>query len=276
MPYRRWRLIRSGALGGAENMALDEALLEAVASGRSRPVLRLYRWDPPTVTLGYGQRGRHAVNLAACRDLGLDVVRRSTGGRAVLHDREATYAVISPERSDLFPGGILGNYRRIADVLRQTLASLGLEASMAPGRSRGSGAGEVPAVCFTAPSAYELVFRGCKVTGSAQKRQGNAFLQHGSIPVEIDVDRLCRALSASAGVPESGIRHLLESVGWLNRWLEQPVEIGTVEDRLIESFCSSWDIALEEDCPTPEERARAAVLCREKYENPRWNLQGIA
>lgn len=276
MSHHRWRLIRSGALNGAENMALDEALLEAVAAGRSRPVLRLYRWDSPTVTLGYGQRGRHAVNLAACRDLGLDVVRRATGGRAVLHDQEATYAVISPERSDLFPGGILENYRRIAEVLQQTLASLGIESSMSPGRSRGAGAGEVSGVCFAAPSAYELVFRGCKVTGSAQKRQGNAFLQHGSIPVDLNLAHLYRALNPGTSVPDAGIRHLLASVGWLNRWLEHPVGIRNVEDRLIESFRFSWDIALEEDCPTPEERARASALCREKYVNSRWNLQGIA
>jgi lipoate-protein ligase A len=194
----------------------------------------------------------------------------------VLHDREATYAVISPERSDLFPGGILENYRRIADVLQQALASLGIEASMSPGRRRGAGAGEASGVCFTAPSAYELVFRGCKVTGSAQKRQGNAFLQHGSIPVDLNVERLYRALNPGISAPDAAIRRLLASVGWLNRWLKHPVGIGNVEDRLIESFCSSWDIILEDDCPTPEERARAVALCRGKYANSRWNLQGIA
>ena len=135
--HQDWRLIRSPALPGAMNMAFDEALLESVAAGRSGPVLRLYRWDPPAVSLGYGQ-SLQRVNLPACRELGLDVVRRLTGGRAVLHHREVTYAVIAPERTAFFPGGVLDNYRVIAGVLLQALQTLGLTAEIVgrAGRSR--------------------------------------------------------------------------------------------------------------------------------------------
>src|SRR5512137_1406754 len=90
-----WRLIRSGALPGAMNMALDDALLHAVADGASPPILRLYRWRPATLTVGYAQSLDAGVDLEACRAAGVEVIRRPTGGRAVLHDREVTYAVIA-------------------------------------------------------------------------------------------------------------------------------------------------------------------------------------
>lgn len=272
-----WRLIRSDFLSGAENMAVDEALLEAVAQGGAGPVLRLYRWEPPTVTLGYFQRGPDVVNLDACRDLGLAVVRRCTGGRAVLHDREVTYAVVSPERSGVFPGGILENYKVIAGVLRRTLESFGLPAEMAPGRSHGAGGeGVQQSACFTAPSSYELVHQGCKVTGSAQKRCGSAFLQHGSIPVEMDLERLFLALDTRRHIgAAAGGRLLGRSIGWMNRWLESPVTVSDVEDRLVAACAEAWGIQFVESGLSAAEQERAAVLLKEKYAVPSWNLKGV-
>jgi lipoate-protein ligase A len=274
MMCQQWRLIRSGPLSGACNMALDESLLESVAAGRSLPVLRLYGWAPPTVTLGYFQRAESTVNLEACCRLGIDVVRRITGGRAVLHHREVTYAVISPERSPLFPGGILENYRVIARMLQQTLDSFGLATTLAPGRSRGSsGSGAQQSACFTAPATYELLHAGCKVTGSAQKRQGDAFLQHGSIPVELDPECLFRVLDTEQRIsPPAGGLLLAQSVGWLNRWLPQPVTIAKVEERLLASIARDWDVWLVEDEPAAAEQERAAQLAAEKYGNDIWTL----
>lgn len=274
MSRPKWRLIRSGPSTGACNMALDEALLESVAAGRSLPILRLYGWSPPTVTLGYFQRAEAAVNLEVCRTMGLDVVRRITGGRAVLHDREVTYSVISPERTALFPGGILENYRVIARVLQQTLDSFGLTTLLAPGRSRGSGGnGAQQSACFTAPATYELLHAGCKLTGSAQKRQGDAFLQHGSIPVELDPVCLFRALDTEQRLsPQAGGEVLARSVGWLNRWLPQPVTIDDVEERLLASIARQWDLCLVEEEPAAAEQERSAQLAAEKYGNASWTL----
>jgi lipoate-protein ligase A len=274
MSRQKWRLIRSGPLTGARNMALDEALLESVAAGRSLPTLRLYGWSPPTVTLGYFQRVESSVNLESCRNLGFDVVRRVTGGRAVLHDREVTYAVISPERCALFPGGVLENYRVIARVLQQTLDSFGLTTFLAPGRSRGSnGSGAQHSACFTAPATHELLHAGCKVTGSAQKRHGSAFLQHGSIPVELDPERLFRVLDTEQRIaPAAGGQLLAQSVGWLNRWLPLPVTVAEVEERLLVSIVRNWDVCLVEDEPSAAEQDRTAQLAKEKYENAFWTL----
>lgn len=272
MPRPRWRLIRSGPLSGAENMALDEALLESVAAGRSLPVLRFYGWQPPAVSLGYFQQLASAVDPEACRQLGYDIVRRLTGGRAVLHDCEVTYAVISPERSELFPGGILENYRVIARGLQQALDSFGLQTSLAPGRTAcGGNSAAQQSACFTAPATWELLHAGCKMTGSAQKRQGDVFLQHGSIPLDLDPVRLFQALDTEHRLtPMAGGQLLAGSVGWLNRWLAHPVTAASVETRLLECFSRLWEVCLEEDRPTVIEQRRAALLAAEKYANPVW------
>jgi lipoate-protein ligase A len=211
------------------------------------------------------------ADLAACRSLGLDVVRRITGGRAVLHDREVTYAVIAPRVDPLFSGGILDNYRLIAAVLQKTVASYGIPAELQSGRCSGAGR---HSACFIAPSSWELVYRGRKMAGSAQKRNDRAFLQHGSIPVETDLRQLQAALG-TVDTDGSGLRLLEEKVGWLNRWLETAVTVDDVEDRLIAHFAGTLGISFREETPTPGEWQRAKALQAEKYGNPLWNFQGL-
>lgn len=258
-------------------MALDEALLNSVESAASLPILRLYRWQPYTVTLGYFQKGRDVVNLDACRKLGFDVVRRITGGRAVLHADEVTYAVIAPEADTVFPGGIAANYHVIARVLQQTLAACGLQTTITSGRHAVPQDDAVQrSACFTAPALSELVYSGCKMTGSAQKRFSRAFLQHGSIPVEVDLDALCRALYAG---DEDGLQRsrqrLQNKVGWLNRFLPQSTTVEKVESALISQFAESLGIDFIADEPTAAEHEAASRLMQEKYGNREWILKGI-
>ncbi|AMV71830.1 lipoate--protein ligase family protein [Desulfuromonas sp. DDH964] len=273
-----WRLLRSGPATGSFNMALDQALLEAVAAGRSGSVLRLYHWFPATVSLGYAQRGRRVVNLASCRDLGLDVVRRFSGGRAVLHDQEMTYAVIAPEPSPWFPAGVAGSYRIIGEALQAALDGLGLETTLAIGRHAGAGSADAQAsACFTAPATAELVHAGCKVTGSAQKRQKGGFLQHGSVPVDLDPVLLFRALDTAGQLsPQAGGALLARRVGWLNRWLPVPRSVEEVETAFIAAFSHRLGVVLEPSTLRPDELARARSLERLHYANPAWNLAGIA
>ncbi|MFO7982080.1 MAG: lipoate--protein ligase family protein [Desulfuromonadales bacterium] len=263
---RMWRYINSGPLEGSRNMALDAVLFESVARGESAPILRLYNWDPPTVTLGYGQRDGEAVDLDYCRDVGLDVVRRPTGGRAVLHDREVTYAIIAPEGMDDFSGGILDNYRAISEILRDTIRSFGLPAELVTGRGGAARKTEVDrSVCFTAPSSYELVVEGCKIAGSAQKRGQGAFLQHGSIPLDMDLEKLLRALSPGRSPSARGVERLARSVGWLNRYAPDKLTVRQVEDRLVECFTARLGCRLDEDCPTEAEESQARELAAGRY-----------
>lgn len=262
-----WRLIRSGALPGAMNMALDDALLHAVAAGMSPPVLRLYRWQPATLTLGYAQAAGEGVDLDACRAAGIDVVRRPTGGRAVLHDREVTYAVIAPVGGS-FGATVTESYRVIAGVLHEALKNFDLPAELVPGRQRGQ---QGRAVCFTAPAQYELLIGGCKVAGCAQKRRGNAFLQHGSIPLDLDLALLQQLMPP---LPGEALPRRFHSVGWLNRFASRKLVVEEVEDALIQHFSSSLNLALEQSVPTAAEQRTAERLHGEWYGNPEWTLAG--
>jgi lipoate-protein ligase A len=274
---QEWRLINCGEQDGAWNMALDEALLHSVENGTSPPILRLYRWRPATVTLGYFQQGSDVVNLSACREFGYSVVRRFTGGRAVLHDSEVTYAVISSEQNDTFPGGVAQNYHVIALVLQATLAEFGLQTTISSSRKeRAKASGVERSACFTAPALSELVYNGQKMTGSAQKRLSTAFLQHGSIPINVDPERLYHALNTGdLSDINRRIERLAGRVGWMNRWLDQAVDIDSVEQCLIAQFKRLLNLNFTVDLPTAEERALTTRLLQEKYANPDWTLRGI-
>lgn len=269
MENKVWRLIHSGEQSGAMNMALDEALLEAVARGESPPVLRFYRWRPATVTIGYAQSVASDLDLDVCRAAGLDVVRRATGGRAVLHDHEVTYAVIAPLNAHHFGNSVLDCYRVIAEILRETLLQLGLSAQLVPGRPKGGSKNPVKAICFSAPSQYELVIEGCKVAGSAQKRHGQAFLQHGSLPLEMDVALLKRALRMTMTDTEDR----LESIGWLNRWRQVPLSIAEVEQRFAEVFAARMQINLQLSALSVHEQRAADELCQNKFSAASWTMK---
>lgn len=251
------------------NMALDEALLHSVAKGDSLPVLRFYRWLPATVTLGYAQSVITDLDMDVCCQAGLDVVRRSTGGRAVLHDQEVTYSVIAPLNTDQFGNSVLDCYRVISEILQKTLIQLGLPAQLVPGKPRGGNQNAVKAVCFSTPSQYELVVDGRKVAGSAQKRHGQTFLQHGSIPVEMDLELLAKALKTDLD-DSSGSLH---SVGWLNRYSNKPIAISDVETLLAEVFSKQLQIDWVHSEPTPAEMQEARKMSAEKFGHPDWNMK---
>lgn len=263
-----WRLIRSGRLPGAMNMALDEALLEAVAADRSGPLLRLYGWQPATLTLGYAQSAQHDIDLAACRAAGVDVVRRTTGGRAVLHADELTYAVVARTDSPLFSGSVLHCYRVIAEVLQVALRQAGVDAELVPGQRQGGDARPAHAVCFTAPAQYELLAAGRKVVGSAQKRRGAAFLQHGSIPLTLDLDLLARLLRVA-----SSDHPALRKVGWLAGLTAEPVALADLEELLVRAFQEQLGVVWQGSNVTADEQQRAEQLHTEKFVLDTWTLQ---
>lgn len=186
---RTWRFIDSGPHPGAANMQMDERLLEQAAAGEVGPTLRFYTWSPPAVSIGRFQRIETSVHADTCKRLGIDIVRRITGGRAVLHNRELTYSIVSPADVPIFPDDVLGTYRVIAEGLLKGLSNLGLRAEMLSRSCRNAQLVKKhvrePA-CFSSPSWYEIVVNGRKIIGSAQRRTSRAFLQHGSILISYD------------------------------------------------------------------------------------------
>jgi len=176
----QWRLILDPPLTGRENMEKDLELMGDVSRGESPPILRLYRWSPPAVSLGYFQEQEEVVDLKACRAAGIDIVRRPTGGRAVLHDHELTYSIIVPEVHPFINnGGVMDAYRAISRGIVTAFNLLNITASLTP-EMKGQG-GLAPGSCFDIPSAYEIQVEGKKVVGSAQLRRDGIVLQHGAI-----------------------------------------------------------------------------------------------
>ncbi len=165
-----WRLLlHPTPARGAWNMAVDEAILEACGRGESLPSLRLYSWQPPCLSLGYAQP-LSDVDLPRLQARGWDLVRRPTGGRAILHTDELTYAVIAPPHEPRVAGTVLECYNRLALALMMALRTLGLPVEVQAEAAIPAAHNQNP-VCFEIPSTYEITLRGKKLVGSAQSRR---------------------------------------------------------------------------------------------------------
>ena len=196
MPRQTWRLLVTSPVNGAENMALDEALMDR-ARRTGEWVLRVYSWSRPTISLGRNQSACGRYDLKRVRELSLDVVRRPTGGRAILHDREITYSVTAPIRD---AGDLRESYERINRLLLAGLHSIGVAASVAAPATRSAAPGMAP--CFDEPASGELTLDGRKLAGSAQWRSEDALLQHGSILIADDQSLLATlALDGPREIP---------------------------------------------------------------------------
>ena len=189
-----WRLIiDEEPRSGPANMALDQAIAESCAAGDSPSTIRFYRWNPPAVSLGRHQPVTD-VDLSAIDLLGYEVVRRPTGGRAILHIDELTYSVAAAADEPRVRGGVMDAYLRLSNALLSGLQRLGLGAvDKAAGDVRTGP--DVSAACFEVPSAYEITSNGRKLMGSAQSRRAGYVLQHGSLPLTGDITRLIDVLA---------------------------------------------------------------------------------
>lgn len=199
----RFRHLDTGLSDAAWNMALDEAILIQVGEGLSPPTVRFYGWTRPTLSLGYFQRARRDVDEDEIRRRGYALVRRMTGGRAVLHDRELTYSIIVPADHDLAKASVSESYRLISRGLREGFRALGLVAeivSLDDEHEREKFKSPGSAACFDSPSRHELVVEGRKIAGSAQVRAHGGMLQHGSLPLVLSADDLFAVLRF--GTPE--------------------------------------------------------------------------
>jgi lipoate-protein ligase A len=262
-----WRLLVTEPADGAANMAVDEALWRGRRAGTSPPTLRFFGWAPPTVSLGYGQSLRRDVDLETCRALGVGVVRRPTGGSAIYHDgpeRELTYAVTATAE-DLGVGpDLLETYHWIGRALVRGLRALGAPAEMVP---VSAAVGPTPAFCFARTGSYEIEIAGRKLVGSAQRRQGNAFLQHGAVLLGVDPPRL-RALFPTTRDPLAPLTTLEAALG------RRPA-FDEVAGALARAFEAEHALTLTPGGLTEAEAAEVARLVGEKYGTERW-LASIA
>jgi lipoate-protein ligase A len=263
-----WRLLNTGLADGPENMAVDEALLESVAAQESPPVLRFYGWSPPCLSLGFRQAW-NTIDHTFCQKSGWDVVRRPTGGRAILHIDELTYSVIAPVGEERVRGSILESYQTLSEALVSGLSQLDLAVSRSDAGRGGSSAG--PA-CFDTPSDYEITVDGKKLVGSAQVRKRGVILQHGTIPLHGDLTRIVSGLRLPDQESKSLLtKKLVESATTLERALGYTVEPETVVREIELGFMKTLNLVFKQDRLTKNERKRTDFLIKEKYENDTWN-----
>ncbi|MBI3173650.1 MAG: lipoate--protein ligase family protein [Chloroflexi bacterium] len=264
-----WRLIRTAPAPGAWNMALDESILEHIHRGESIPTLRLYAWAPACLSLGHAQPFAD-VDVARLRAHGWDVVRRLTGGRAILHTDELTYSVTAPADDPRVAGTVLESYNRLAGALMRAVYDLGLPVEMKEHSNR-SLTPMLNPVCFEVPSTYEITVDGKKLIGSAQARKKEGVLQHGSLPLHGDLTRICQALVfADAAAREQAAVRLLERATTVESVLGRVVDWETAAQAFVRGFESELGLTFEEGEVSASERARAEELVQEKYAHPSW------
>ncbi|GLI07958.1 octanoyltransferase LipM [Paenibacillus tyrfis] len=278
---QEWRWIRSGYGSPAYNMAVDEAILTAHGEGTAPPTVRFYGWNPPTLSIGYFQKAKEEIDFDALDREGIGFVRRATGGRAVLHDKELTYSIIVSEDYPGIPRSVTEAYRVLSEGLLLGFRKLGLAADMVQleseeDKSKYESMGS--AACFDSPSWYELVVEGRKVAGSAQTRQKGVVLQHGSILLDLDADQLFRLLRfKNERIMERmkqqflrkavAINDLLRSVG------QPPAGLAQTEEAFLAGMAEGLGVKLVQGELTSYEQELAERLAEEKYGNAEWNLR---
>lgn len=249
------RLLQTGHQSAAFNMALDEVILKKVSSGECGPVLRFYGWTPAAVSIGYFQSLEEEVDLEQCAQRGVDVVRRQTGGGAVLHDQELTYSIHLPLSQNLVPDKILNSYEVICGAIIQGLAECGLQTEFAP--------------------INDILLKGKKISGNAQTRKEGVLLQHGTILMDVDVDFMFDLLK----VPDEKLKGKLissikERVTALNQHLPHPPTFDQLAQHLLSGFQKQFpNLNFLPSDLTKDEKDEVNALMSSKYAKPEWNRQ---
>jgi len=245
----KWRLLPLATYSAAMNMAIDEAICEAIAKGASPPTIRFYRWKPSAVSIGYFQGLEDEIDLEQCKKLGVEYVRRRTGGGAVYHDPEGeiTYSVLAPV--SLFPKDITQSYRVICSWLVESLRLVGIESAFHP--------------------INDIMVGDKKISGNAQTRRGSVLQQHGTLLYAVDVDRMFSLLKVpDEKMKDKLIRSVKKRVTSVSAL--QSISLKEVHDALVQGFMK--EKKYEEKEITPEELSRAKILASEKYRKNSWNF----
>jgi lipoate-protein ligase A len=277
MPYSpaHWRLLLSPLADGSTNMALDEALLASVAAGEEPPTLRFFRWSPPCLSLGYAQPAGEA-DPERLRRFGFDLVRRPTGGRAILHTDELTYSLAAPADEERVHGGVVESYRHLSAGLRRGLEHLGLEvrADKEYSESEKHAAAARGPVCFEVPSNYEITAGKKKLVGSAQVRKQGGVLQHGTLPLIGDVARICEGLKfASEAERQAAQARVRERATTVAEVLQREVSWDEAAAALARGFAEALNLTLDESPLSSKELELAEKLREEKYAAQGWNYR---
>lgn len=272
---QKWRLLTTGFLNAFENMAIDEAILKTCGQGKSPPTIRFYGWKPHAASLGYSQQVEGTINLQACERLGIDIVRRITGGRAILHEEELTYSLICPLGNSLFPKSILGTYKKISSCLIEGFNRLDIDAQLIIPRGREGSLSERKSnpSCFLSPSRYEISVSGRKVCGSSQRRVNGAFLQHGSILIGFDAQKLSQIMVFKGFKRGEVMDYLARNITSVNDQAGKDIDFFELQGIFIKGFQKGLEIELRKGDISPREHQLKEQYLKERYLNPEWNFR---
>lgn len=250
-----WRLIDMRIEDAATQMAIDEAIAMARLEEDTPDTIRLYRWKPSAVSVGYFQSLEKEVNLDACEKYGVDVIRRITGGGAVYHDYggEITYSLVAPESHPRIPRDILASYKLICGAIVAGLKNLGIGAEFKP--------------------VNDILAGGKKISGNAQTRRHGVVLQHGTVLVDSDLERMFQVLRVSdVKISDKLIQAVEERVTNIRRYLGRRVKFDEARDALVRGFEETLNIELKPGELTSREEDFVGRL-REKYRSQEWVFQ---
>lgn len=258
-----WRFVDTGPCAAFYNMAIDDAIAHFVRNGESPPTLRLYGWKGPSVSLGSFQKITD-INLQYCKSNGISVVRRPTGGRAILHGEELTYS-FSSRNEEPFSDSLMETYYLLSVVLQKAFTSAGLQTTMKQERESGRTLAHSP-ICFRSTSYGEITFDGRKIIGSAQKRWNNSFMQQGSIPFAIDEAGINNIFNIAK-------HDLKDNQAYGLRDILPGLSIQGLKDGIRLSFEKVFNIRFLDSSLSREEHLLAQELEVRKYQRPEWNLE---
>ena len=268
-----WNFINTGSHDPYYNMAMDEALLNFVSRGEIDPVVRFYTWNPATLSVGYFQRLKKEIDIDKVNEKGFGVVRRQTGGRGGLHDKELTYSVIVSEEHPNMPSTVTEAYRVISEGLLEGFKLLGFEAYFAIPRSkeeREKLKQPRSAVCFDAPSWYELVVEGRKIAGSAQTRQKGVILQHGSLLQDVNVDELFDMfIFKNDRLKDKMKKAFVDKAVAINDISDRHISIEEMEKAFEEGFKKGLNIEFK-PLTLSDEQIKEVKELEEKYRSDEW------
>ena len=248
----QWRLLKTGYNTAYRNMAIDWAVLSANSKGKVPPTVRFYGWEPRAISIGYFQSLEEEVNLDMCSKMGVDYVRRITGGGAVFHDEELTYSIVIPESHPQIPKNIIESYGRICGALMKGLDELGIKSQYVP--------------------INDIVANGRKISGNAQTRKSKTVLQHGTILIDVDVDKMFSLLK----VPNEKIRDKLiedvkQRVTSIKHIINSSIKFDEVADAMKKGFEKEFNVTLVEGELTPEEVELTDKYEKEFFSTQEWN-----
>lgn len=272
----RWGFIESGHASPAFNMALDELLLQWLSKKEIGPTIRFYGWSPAAVSIGRFQNAEEKIDFQQAADYGVQIIRRETGGRAVLHDQELTYSVAVPETHPGMPRSVKEAYLVISKGVLEGYRELGINAEFAIPETNSEQSDS--AVCFDKSSWYELLVDGKKAAGSAQMRRQGVILQHGSIPIEIDRAKLFDLFRyPSEALKQEALRAFKGKAIAINEAAGKTHHFDEVKAAFKRGFEKGLDVELETYNLSVEQLAEVDSLAKTKYKNlaPRDSFQEV-